>query len=308
MNQKVRYLRTLTAVVMVPLLVYACTSPKTGTAPLPDEYYAELQEWKEYRIEVLKGPTNWLRLEGIYWMNEGENRFGSGPDQDLRLPEGTIPAHAGVMTVQEGVVTMQVAEGVRVTHQGEPVQQMMMYDGGERFRVEHADLEWFIDNRGEQYGLRLYNKANPKADAFGGFPAYPVDPQWHLHAQFIPNSDSTSIVLDNVIGEKIERYSPGHIRFTAGGKEREVIAFEAGSGLFIMFSDLTSRTETYHAGRYMIIPFPDEEGQTIIDFNKAYNPPCAFNTFTTCQLPPPQNRLDLTIPAGEKRPVDWQGL
>ena len=308
MNKKNTVLKNLTAVVIVPVLLFACGSPETGTAPLPEDYPTELQEWKENRINVLKGPTNWLRLDGIYWMSEGENTFGSGEGQDLKLPEGTIPSHAGVMILEEGVVTMKVAEGVLVTHEGEPVTEMMMYDGGERYRVEHASLEWFIDNRDEQYGLRLYNKENPKADAFDGFPAYEVNSEWHLHAQFVPNSDSTTIMLDNVIGEKVERYSPGNIRFTAEGQEIEVIAFEANSGLFIMFSDLTNRTETYHAGRYLIIPFPDEDGRTIIDFNKAYNPPCAFNTFTTCQLPPPQNRLDLTITAGEKRPLNWQGL
>lgn len=308
MNKKITYLKNLTAVVIVPVLLYACSPSEKGTAPLPQDYHAELQEWKEYRIDVLKGPTNWLRLDGIYWMEEGENSFGSGEDQDLRLPAETIPPHAGVMILENGVVTMKVADGVLITHEGEPVSEMMMYDGGERYRVEHADLEWFIDNRGDQYGLRLYNKDNPKADTFEGFPAYEVNTDWYLHAQFVPNTDSTTITVDNVIGEQVERYSPGNIRFLAEGEEVELIAFEAGSGLFIIFSDRTNRTETYHAGRYMIIPFPDEDGRTIMDFNKAYNPPCAFNTFTTCQLPPTQNRLDLTITAGEKRPVDWQGL
>lgn len=302
------YIKKLLSMMIVSVILFACTSPETGIAPLPEDYHAELQEWKEYRIDVLKGPTNWLRLDGIYWMEEGDNRFGSGEDQDLKLPEGTIPPHAGVMHQEEGVITMRVADGVIITHEGEPVTEMMMYDGGERYRVEYSDLEWFIDNRGGQYGLRLYNKDNPKADAFEGFPSYEINSEWHLHAEFVANTDSTTIMLDNVIGEEVERYSPGTIRFVVDGDEIEVIAFEANSGLFIMFSDQTNQTDTYHAGRYMIIPFPDEDGHTIIDFNKAYNPPCAFNTFTTCQLPPPQNRLDLSITAGEKRPIDWQGL
>ncbi len=302
------YMRILTVTIFLAIVFIACTSREMGIAPLPEDYHESLQEWKENRIDVLKGPVNWLRLDGIYWMTEGENTFGSGEGRDLQLPEGTIPEYAGVMHLEDGVVTMHVADGVIITHEGEQVTEMMMYDGGERYRVEHRDLVWFIDNRGDQYGLRLYNRDNPKADAFEGFPAYPVNPDWHLHARFVPNSDSTTIMLDNVIGEEVERYSPGNIHFTVDGEELSVIAFEANSGLFIMFTDHTNRAETYHAGRYMIIPFPDEDGHTIIDFNKAYNPPCAFNTFTTCQLPPPQNRLDLTITAGEKRPVEWQGL
>lgn len=290
------------------LLFSGCAKSDSDIAPVPVDYVESIEEWKEYRINVLKGPTNWLRLVSIYWMEEGENRFGSGADQDLILPAGTIPDHAGTLTLEDGIVTLSVAEGVVMTHEGVPVREMMMYDGGERFRVEHGTLEWFIDNRGDLYGLKLYNKENSKADAFDGFPSYPLAPEWHLKASFVAKSDSTTITVDNVIGEEVERYSPGNIEFRAGGKDHSVIAFEANSGLFIIIADETNRTETYYSGRYMIIPFPDEDGNTIIDFNKAYNPPCAYSKFTTCQLPPQQNRLDIAITAGEKRPIDWEGL
>ncbi|MCC5942702.1 MAG: DUF1684 domain-containing protein [Balneolaceae bacterium] len=286
----------------------ACSRSDLGPAPVPDDYEESIREWKQYRIDVLTGPTNWLRLDGIYWLNDGENSFGSGEDQDLQFPDGTIPEHAGNFYLENGVITMQVADGVTITHEGNPVQNMILFDGDERPRVEHGDLEWFIDTRDNRHGIRLYNKDNPKADAFEGFPAYPLDPDWHLKAKFVPNSDSTTIVVDNVIGEEVERYSPGNIEFMIDGNVHSVIAFEANSGLFIIVADETNRTETYHAGRYMIIPFPDENKETVIDFNKAYNPPCAFSRFTTCQLPPQQNRLDVAITAGEKRPVGWDGL
>jgi uncharacterized protein len=289
-------------------LLSGCADDKLGPAPVPDNYLESIEEWKQYRIDVLSGPTNWLRLDGIYWIEEGENSFGSGEDQDLQFPEGTIPGHAGVVILEDDMITMKVADGVTITLEGEPVEEMVLFDGENRPNVEHADLEWFIDTRGDRHGIRLYNKENPKADAFDGFPAYSVDPDWHLKARFIPHSDSISVTLDNVIGEEIERFSPGTIEFEAGGERQTVLAFEASSGLFIMFSDETNKTETYHAGRYMIIPFPDDKNKTIIDFNKAYNPPCAFSRYTTCQLPPPQNRLNVSIPAGEKRPVDWEGI
>ncbi len=289
-------------------LIFGCRQNEYGQAPLPENYLESLQEWKDYRVNVLKGPTNWLRLDGIYWLQEGENSFGSGDDQDLVFPEGTIPAHAGTMILDNGVITMKVAEDVTILHDGKPVAEMIIFDGENRPRLIHEQLEWFIDSRGDTHGVRLYNKDNPKADAFDGFPFYPVNPEWHLSARFTANNDSISVTVDNVLGERVERFSPGNISFTVHGSQHSLIAFEANSGLFIMFSDRTNRTETYHAGRYMIIPFPDENGNTIIDFNKAYNPPCAFNKFTTCQLPPPRNRLDIEIPAGEKRPVGWEGL
>ena len=290
------------------LSIYGCNSDELGMAPVPDDYYESISEWKEYRIGVLTGPTNWLRLDGIYWLDVGENTFGSGEDRDLAFPRGTIPEHAGTFVLADEIVTMRVAEGVIITHEGEPVEQMVIYDGENRPHLEHNDLEWFVDSRGNTHGIRLYNKDNPKADAFEGFPAYPLDPAWHLKATFAPNTDSLSVRVDNVIGEEVERFSPGNIEFSIDGSRYSVIAFEANSGLFIMFADETNRTETYHAGRYMIIPFPDDEGYTIIDFNRAYNPPCAFSRFTTCQLPPSQNRLRVAIEAGEKRPVNWEGI
>lgn len=300
---------TISALALLSLiLLIGCTESELGQAPVPDNYEETINEWKAYRIGVLKGPTDWLRLDGIYWLNEGENSFGSGSNQDLRFPEGSIPSHAGVAELNDGQVVMRVASGVVITHEGEAINEMALFDGENRPRVEHENLEWFIDSRGDQHGIRLYNKDNPKADAFEGFPFYPLDPSWHLKARFISNPDNTPISIINVQGEVVDRESPGSVEFEIEGVRYTLDAFEARSGLYLIMADLTNRTETYQAGRYMIIPFPDDKGNTIIDFNKAYNMPCAFNKFTTCQLPPPQNRLTVAIPAGEKRPVDWSGI
>lgn len=294
--------------ILIPLIVLSCRNDTLGTAPLPENYEASINEWKEYRVGVLTGPTNWLRLHAIYWLSEGDNTFGSAEENTITFPEGTIPDVAGIFTLTDNTVSMDVADGVIITHNGEPVSDFTLFDGENRPHMMHGDLEWFIDSRGKDHGIRLYNKDNPKADAFDGFPFYPLNPEWHLKAKFIPNTDSTTVTVDNVLEEKVDLVSPGKIQFKADGKTHEMIAFEARSGLFIMFSDETNGSETYHAGRYMIIPFADEDGYTILDFNKAYNPPCAFNTFTTCNLPPPENRLDMAVPAGEKTPVEWEGI
>lgn len=295
---------------LFPILLFlsSCTGADRGPAPVPENYVQTVDEWKEYRVNVLKGPTNWLRLHDIYWLKEGDNSFGSGDDVNIRFPEDTIDEHAGFFTLHDGQVVMQVNDDVTITHEGEPLSEFLLFDGEERPHAEHGTLEWFVDSRGDNHGIRLYNKDNPKADAFTGFPFFPLQPEWHLHAEFIPNDTQTTVTVDNVLGDQADRASPGNIRFFIDGTLYEIIAFETASGLFIMFTDHTSGEETYHAGRYMIIPFPDENNQTIIDFNRAYNPPCAFHTLTTCQLPPVQNRLDVAIPAGEKTPVNWSGL
>lgn len=288
----------------------ACSRADLGPAPVPDDYETSIQEWKEYRIDRLTEPTGWLRTADLIWLEEGENRFGSGADMDIRFPENTSPEEAGTFTLTDGTVHMTVRDGVTITQDGEPVRNLTLLDDGmdERIEVRHEDLIWFVDQRGDRYGIRLFNQDNPKADEFDGFPAYPLDESWHLKARFVPYEEERTITIDNVIGDRIERPTPGRLEFSIGGEIYSLDAFESGDNLFLMFGDETNRDETYQAGRYILVDKPDSSGQTVIDFNKAYNMPCSFNKFTTCQLPPPQNRLDVAITAGEKRPVEWEGI
>ncbi|MCC5905578.1 MAG: DUF1684 domain-containing protein [Balneolaceae bacterium] len=291
------------------ILLYGCGDPELGRAPAPEMYKEVVESWNQDRIESLKEPDGWLRLMGVFWLEEGENRFGSGEENDLIFPEGTIPEYAGTIIYQNGQVVMNTADNVPVTHDGEPVSEIMLYDGSDAPRAEYGSLEWFVIVRGDMTGIRLYDKENARADAFDGFPAYPVDPEYRREARFIPNPEETTISIVNVLGQQIDAPSPGVIEFTIEEETFTLDALEGGERLFIIVGDETNRTETYQAGRYIYIDYPEEDSDyTVIDFNKMYNPPCSFNMFTTCQLPPLRNRLDVAIPAGEKRPVDWVGL
>ncbi len=291
------------------LLLFACSEVKPDIAPVPDNYLEQVAEWKQDRIERLKAPDGWLRLAGMYILNEGENTFGSSEEADISFPTGTIPEHAGSFFVESGIITMIPAESIDILHDGEPVSEFILYDGIETPSVEYGSLKWFVITRGELTAIRLYNSENEKADSFQGFPSYPADPVWHRQARFIPNPDGTTIQVVNVLGQQDDTRSPGTLEFTVDGSLYTLDALEGGERLFVIFADQTNRTETYQAGRYMYIDYPEPGSElTVIDFNKAYNPPCAFNIFTTCQLPPPQNRLTVSITAGEKRPVEWIGL
>ncbi len=291
-------------------LMASCTSqPDLGSAPMPDNYEQEFQEWLSYRIDVLTAPTGWLRLVDLQWLQDGENSFGSGPDSDIRFPENSIPENAGIFVYQNNRVIMNVADGVSIYHDGEAVDQFELYDGENRPEVTHNNLTWYVDVRDDQVGIRIYSSDTPKADAFEGFPRYPIQEEWHKKALFIQYDEPKTIEVDDVIDRRNEVISPGQLQFSVNGRTQTLDAIESSGRLFIMFSDETSQTETYQAGRYMLVPYPDEgEETTILDFNKAYNPPCAFSEFTTCRLPPPQNRLDIEIPAGEKRPVQFEGI
>ncbi|MEX1010712.1 MAG: DUF1684 domain-containing protein [Balneolaceae bacterium] len=283
-----------------------------GPAPLPEGYEASVEEWKKYRVGVLTDSTGWLRLVDLIWLDEGVNTFGSGESVDIRFPEGTISDFAGRFILADSTVRMEVDESAEITWKGDSVSNLTLIEGDhgdERIEVQHDPLIWFIDKRDDdQYGVRLFSLDTPKADAFEGFPAYPLDPAWHMRARFIPYPEGSTIRVVNVLGNEIDRPTPGRLEFTIDGNLYTLDAFEGSSGLFLMMADETNRTETYQAGRYLMVDPPDEDGYTVIDFNRAYNMPCSFNRFTTCQLPPPQNRLDVAITAGEQRPVDWDGI
>ena len=294
------------------LIFYGCGSGEAelGPKPLPNNYEQSISDWQEYRIGVLTDTTGWLRLVDLIWFEEGENSFGSGEEQDIRFPEGSIAKHAGTFLLRNGEVSMRVAENVDIRHKGERVDQLQMVGDGveERIHATHGNLTWFIDERGDQRGVKIFSMDTPKADRFDGFPRYELKEEWHLKGRFVQHSEEASVEVVNVLGDTIDRSSPGYVTFRVNDELYSIDAFEANSGLFLMFTDQTNRSDTYQAGRYMIIDHPDDNGFITLDFNKAYNPPCAFNPFTTCQLPPPQNRLDLAIPAGEKRPVDFEGV
>lgn len=291
-------------------LFTSCSNSQLGPKPFPDNYEQSIQDWQEYRIGVLTDTTGWLRLLDLVWFEEGENTFGSGENVDIQFPEGSIPERAGTFILDDGEVSMLVADGVEVRHKGEPVKQLQMVGEGveERIHATHGDLTWFIDERGDQRGVKVFSMNTPKADQFDGFPRYPLNEEWHHNARFVSHAEETHIEIVNVQGEVANRYSPGSVEFLADGEIYSIDAFESSSGLFLMFSDQTNRTETYQAGRYLIVDEPDSDGYLTIDFNKAYNMPCAYNPFTTCQLPPMQNRLEISISAGEKRPVEWEGI
>ena len=293
-------------------ILVACERTELGQAPIQEDFQEQVAEWKQERMESISDSTGWLRLAGMFWLEEGENSFGSSSEVDIQFPENTISDRAGTFVFENGMVTMRVEEGVEITHEGEPVDEITLYDGdeeSEEVRVEHGTLVWFVIIRDDITAIRLFNKENEKADAFTGFPAYPVDPEWARTARYIPNPEGTTVPIVNVLGQQIDAVSPGKIEFTIEGERFKFDGIINSTQLFIIFSDGTNQEETYQAGRYVYVDYPEEGSEyTVIDFNKAYNPPCAYNVFTTCQLPPQQNRLDIAINAGEKRPIDWKGL
>jgi uncharacterized protein (DUF1684 family) len=291
------------------LMLAAClaggcgTEPDSGPAMVPADYQQELDRYYSSRLRSLTGEYGWMRLAGLFWLRPGENTFGSDPASDIVFPAGLAAPRAGAFVLDGETVRMTVRPEIDVRIDGEPVVDAVLHERDYSPMAVHGSLSWVVIRRGDLFGVRLYNARNPQADAFTGFARYATDPRFRLQARFVPHEGTTTIRMMNVLGQEEDVDSPGTLEFTIDGRRHALVGLAAGPRLFVIFADPTNRTETYQAGRYLYVELPAiGESLTIVDFNKAYNPPCAFSAFTTCQLPPPQNRLDVPITAGEKRP------
>lgn len=271
-------------------------------ADTDSSYVASIEEWHATRLDNLQKEDGWLALAGLYWLEPGENTFGSAKSNKIVFPEGKIAAQAGSFILDGDVVKLQVSKAADITINNEPVKQQVVYTSGTEHAPEmrYGSLKWVVIKRGDKYGVRLWDAKSEARQAFAGIERYPVLPTWKLEARLEQNPLPKQIPITNVLGQTSQEPSPGAVVFTVEGQQYRLDALEEGEELFIIFADKTNGTDTYGSGRYLYMPKPGADGKTVIDFNKAYSPPCAFTGFATCPLPPKQNFLPISITAGEK--------
>jgi uncharacterized protein (DUF1684 family) len=296
--------QTLSLLLLACLFSGACRQPtKTFDATTHKQ---EIEKWQSNRLAGLKKEDGWLSLVGLFWLNEGENKFGSDASNVVVLPKGKAPALAGSFKLVNGHVQLAARPGVDITVEGKPVTVMDLKDDNDDQGPTIFKLGTLIINvvkRGERIGIRVKDSASRTRQEFKGLDYYPIDPKWRLEARFEPYQPSKTIPITNVLGMTDNETSPGALAFEVGGKTYRLdpILEKGETDYFVMIADETTGSETYGAGRYLYVPPPDASGRVIIDFNKAYSPPCAFTNFATCPLPPKQNHLPLRIDAGEKK-------
>lgn len=284
-------------------LILLALAFQSCTPSLDSVYLQAHEEWKSERMAELKAPDGWLALAGLYWLEPGANTFGSDSSNQVIFPS-KAPSAMGVFHLEGDSVRMELADGVRAIEgnsQTATSKATLRLIAGEKpltFRWEA--LEWVLLERGGRYGIRLWDQENPAINKLETVPAFPVQAGWVIEATFIPADSGRIVRMQNILGMTIEQSSAGMLEFKKGGKTFRLEALEEADGYFILFSDATTGKETYSAGRYLHAPFADKAGKTILDFNKAYNPPCIFTPYATCLLPPAANRLDIAIKAGEK--------
>ena len=294
----------LWSLVMGGLMALNSCSVKSKSTLDNDSYFQEIESWHRHRVaNSLQGPQGWLNLTGLYWLKEGINTFGSDPASDLIFPD-KMPGQAGDFIVRQGEVRMQLAAGVLVEFDGKTVSEEILYfPDSAYFPVMHyGPVQFHVVKRAGELGIRVRDLQSDALAQFKGVDRFPVDLKWRLQAHFEPAEQSRKLQVTNIVGQTYDQASPGTLVFDiAGTAYRLDVLDEGGEEYFVIFGDNTNGDITYPSGRYMYVSKPDENGNVVVDFNKAYNPPCAFTDYATCPLPPRQNILDVDITAGEKK-------
>lgn len=303
LTTKVFSMKKVLVLILLSVILVSCGRKSREDSIDLEGYKLEIETWHQKRIKDLKADDGWLNIAGLFWLKEGINTFGSDEANDIVFPKDKIAAKAGFFIVKNGIVQLNTMSGVNILDRDIPVSEKIIFhpDSAKNSLLNHGSLQWFIIKRDDQVGIRLRDLESKSIQEFTGIQRYEVNPAWKVLAQLKIPESQRRISITNVLGQTTDQVSPGTLVFTFKDKEYTLDALDGGKDeLFIIFGDPTNEKETYPAGRYLYIKTPDENGMTELDFNKAYNPPCAFTPFATCPLPPSQNVLSIPILAGEK--------
>ncbi|MGE5492331.1 MAG: DUF1684 domain-containing protein [Actinomycetota bacterium] len=262
------------------------------------------QRWRQRRLDELSAPDSWFGLVGLHWLEPGRNGVGSGTGCPVALPEG--PEHLGDLVWDGAFVLWQPAAGSEaVVEEGGESQSgevMLRTDrNGQPSRVRAGNLAFFVIERDGRPAVRVRDLAWRSKRSFAGVECYPFDPAWRIEATWEELDEPWSLEVQSVTGELKTVSVPARALFTVAGAEYALLPLETGEdGAFFIFRDATSGPETYGGGRFLKAK-PAMDGRIVLDFNRAFNPPCAFTAFATCTLAPPENRLPFAVRAGEKK-------
>ncbi|GAB3793011.1 DUF1684 domain-containing protein [Dyella agri] len=281
-------------------------------AETPSSYTHEIEQWRVDRVARLTGPDGWLSLIGLEWLHEGANRVGSAAGNDIVLKAG--PAHLGTVTqTTDGALRIALDKDSGATVDGKSVAEAALIDdihaGADAAptTVRFGNANFYVIERDGRMALRVKDSDAEARRDFLGIDYFPVDPSWRVEADWVPFVPEHDLEIGTAIGTIDKVKVPGKAVFHRDGHTFELLPYqeEPGGELFFVLADRTSGKETYGAARFLYAALPaggvTKPGKVVLDFNKAYNPPCAFTPFATCPLAPPENRLDLAVTAGEKK-------
>ena len=287
----------------VVVLLTAC-APST---PVVDpDYQAEIESWRAGRLERLTSDSGWLTLIGLYWLEPGISRFGSDPDNEIPIAVPDVPGLAGTIEIgDDGTVVARAVADADVGVNGEPlVESLMTTDAqGPPDVVRVGRANFHIIERAGNLAARVKDPGARRRVSFPGISHFPVDPGARVTARLEPYDGPRMVEIPTVVGTPTTMMTPGLLRFSLAGRElvlEPYVESPDDDSYFLIFRDRTSGDTTYGAGRFLSAEAVGPDGTTVLDFNLAYNPPCAFTPFATCPLPTPQNSLSVAVEAGER--------
>ncbi len=290
--------KTMLVFLATPLLAGALAA-----AEIERDYYDGIEAWRAGRIERLQSATGWLTLVGLAWLQPGDNRVGAAADSEVRLP-ASAPARLGTIRVETGDTTFTSDPGATVVASGVPVSTLRLRSDreGEATVLAHGSISFYVIERNGKLAVRIKDSEAAARKRFAGIEHFRVDPKWRVEARFEPAAHDNEVEVPNALGYMEPTRAPGHVVFELGGGTHRLLALDdTGDGrLFLVFGDQTTGKETYGGGRFLYTD-PPVDGKVVVDFNRAYNPPCVFSPYATCPLPPPGNRLKTRVEAGEKK-------
>ncbi len=264
------------------------------------------ERWRTQAETDLRAPTGWLTVAGLFFLKPGANSIGADPANDIVLPaDGGAPPEVGELRYEGARVFLRVKAGVAATINDRPIAdrvELKLADAAQKRREDRVTigrLTFHLHRSGERLAVRLRDPESPLLRTFTGRRWFPVDSSWAVQGRFVSYEQPRSLPVQNILGDSETSTSPGEVEISIAGNALRLIAFKSARGLSFVLRDGTAGRETYTT-RFLSADAPGPNGEVVIDFNRAYNPPCAFNPHTTCPLPPPQNRLTVAIPAGEK--------
>ena len=286
--------------------VLLALSLSVGSLALADDFDRALHEadvlaWRDSRRESLLARTGFLTLAGLFWLDKERTAFGSAPDNDLVFPAPADP-HIGTFRLTADGVLMEPRPGAAVYSEDSHVGEILLADdtSDDPVMITHGSLAWSVIKRDGRYAVRLRDFEHPALASFPALPYFPIDPSWRIEATLERYERPQTVTAMTVIeGLDWNPESPGIAVFEKDGETHRLEAYISEDRLFFVFGDRTNGKETYPAGRFLYAAMPGTDGRLVLDFNRAYSPPCAFNDFATCPIASPRNRLSIRVPAGE---------
>src|SRR5256885_9660389 len=273
--------------------------PVLSVQPPDAAYLQSFEKWKSELVDDLK--QSWLVLSGLFWLKPGANTFGSANDNAIVLPAG--PLHAGVFQLQGDSVSVELQKGAAAKIDGKLLGEAKLQADvtGKATVIEMGSLRMHLIQRGKRLGIRVKDLNSEAARNYAGPIFFPLDMTYRVTGTFVPSDGKKTVDVPNSLGAVTPTPVAGEVRFKLNGQDLTLTALsgDPAKGLSFVIGDLSGKTDTYPGGRFLDSD-PIVSGKVVIDFNRAYNPPCAVTPYATCPLAPKENRLPVAIAAGEK--------